>query len=154
MGDLHAKRDDRRYTLEELGITTSTDLSGDERLTINVPPNALFGTGQGRVLFDRTTRTWDISVTGNTRFTDETEESLKRQGSATSHTDTSVRPVKWTKALPRTEYVESFLNDVDWEATSLGPLGSWPRSLQVYLNFVLTDTQAAVIYVGTVHDSY
>lgn len=154
MEDLHAKRDNRRYTLEELGITTSTDVYGNDHLTIIVPPNTLFGTGEGRVVFDRTTRTWDISVTGNTRFTEKTDAPFTRQGSATSHTDTSPRPVKWTEALPRTEFVNTFLSNVDWEATSLGPLETWSRSLQVYLNFVLTDTQAAVIYVSTIYNSH
>jgi len=150
MGNLHAKRDNRRYTLEELGITTTTDVYGNDHLTIGLPPNSLFGTGEGRAVFDQTTRKWEISVTGNTRFTEETNASFRRKDSATNHTDTPSRPVQWTEILPRTEHADTFLNDIDWGATSLGPLETWSKSLQIYLNVVLTDSQAAVIYVGTI----
>lgn len=150
MGNLHVERDDRRYTLAELGVTTSTDAEGNDRLIINVPPNTLFGTREGQAVFDDKARRWDFAITGVARIAEETDASLRRKDSATNHTNATPRPVKWTEKLPRTKHIDTFLNDVDWEATSLGPLERWPRPLQVYLNLVLTDSQAAVIYVSTI----
>lgn len=148
MGNSHADGDSRRYTLEELGITSSSDVYGDEHLTIDLPPNDLFGTGQAQAVFNPTSRKWELSVTANTRFTQKIDASIKWKTSAPHDPEVRSRPVKWTKILPRTEHVDRFLNDIDWDSTSVGPLATWPTSLQAHLNIVLADSQAAVIYWG------
>ena len=148
MGDLPTDQENCRYTLEELGITSSADVYGDEHWTINFQPNALFGIAEGQAVFDPNTRRWEISVTANTRFSERINPSLKRKVSVIGHPDLTRRPVKWTEVLPRTEHIDKFLNNIDWAATSLGPLETWPSSLQAYLNVVFADSQAAVIYWG------
>lgn len=137
----------RLYTLEELKITDTKDVYGEQRLTIALPPNELFGTGQAQATFDTKSGKWTLSVSSYSKFGSDIDPKFKRK-EFEGKERTSKRPVKWTELLPRTEHVDKFLNDIDWQNTSLGALENWPRSLQAYLNIVFADSQAAVIYWG------
>lgn len=137
----------RLYTLEELGITKQKDIYGQERLTIDLPPNELFGCGQAQALYDEDLRRWVMSASGYSKFGTNIDHKFKRKVPV-EESKTIARRVKWTEVLPKTEHVDKFLNDIDWQNTSLGELDNWPRSLQVYLNIVFADSQAAVIYWG------
>ena len=148
MGDPITLAGNNTYTLAQLGITTSKNVFGEERWTIVLPPNPLFGAGEACAVFDKASSRWQLSITGNSRFEQEIDKKFKRQNSIDEKHRPTPRPVKWTNALPRTAHVDNFLNSTDWEATPMGPLHTWPQSLQAYLSLVLADSQAAVIYWG------
>lgn len=148
MGTINAKKGDRSYSLEELGITTSTDVYGEERMTIVLPPNELFGTGQAQATLNPSTGRWELGFTGNTKFGQKIEGKFKRKNALPDHIEPPSRSVKWTEVLPQTDHVQRFLDDIDWQSTSLGPLETWPNTLQAYLNIVFADSQAAVLYWG------
>ncbi|KAJ8116504.1 hypothetical protein OPT61_g2085 [Boeremia exigua] len=62
------------------------------------------------------------------------------------HNATSLA-TNWTDAFPSSAHSQVLLN-LDWGATSLGPLQTWPRSLQLYTQMLLSDFRPAVIYWG------
>lgn len=57
------------------------------------------------------------------------------------------RKTDWTNALHPSEHA-GFLLSLDWAATPLGPLKTWPRTLQLYTHMLLSDSRAAAIYWG------
>lgn len=148
MGTVHEQPADRRYSLKELGIERSTDVYGEEFLTIVLPPNPLFGVGQAQAIFNSASGKWELSISGNAKFGQKIEAKFKRKDSVQDKSLLPSRSVKWTEVLPYTDHVQRFLDDIEWQSTSLGPLEKWPNSLQAYLNIVFADTQAAVIYWG------
>lgn len=140
--------DEVRYTLAELGITKKVNVYGEEQLAIDLPPNPVFRTGQGRAFFDQKNRRWELSSAGSAKFESAIDGKFKRKGSVHDYSHVNGRSVAWTGALPSTEHVDRFLNDIDWATTPLGPLERWPTVLQAYLNIVFADPQAAVLYWG------
>lgn len=144
----HVKRDARSYSLEELGITDSRNVLGEDRLTIALPPNSLLGAGQVQAVFDSSKRKWELGLTTNAKFSSRKNDVFERRDAVPAESRFRPRTVPWTQGLPRTEYADSFLNDIDWDRTPLGPLESWSITLQVYLNLVLADDEPAVIYWG------
>lgn len=145
MGNVN--QDGRCYPLEELGITTSRNVYGEDRLTIVLPPDPLFGTGQPQAVFDGSEKKWGLEVSAQAKFGDHRQEVFPRREPLPDE-QFSHRPVAWTKGLPKTEHVDKFLNGINWDTTPLGPLESWSISLQVFINLVFADDEPAVIYWG------
>ncbi|KAJ9651878.1 hypothetical protein H2198_008876 [Neophaeococcomyces mojaviensis] len=146
MGDVHSG--DRRYTLEELGIVRLHNAYGEEQLSIYLPPNDIFGLGQGQAVFNSNTQKWELTSTTGLKLGRKPDTVWKQKSLTTKPTNLSTRPVKWTRCLPKNEHVDTFLNAIDWKNTPLGILETWPPSLQTYLDIVFTDGQAAAIYWG------
>lgn len=144
----HVNRDGQSYSLEELGIINSKDARGEDHLTIVLPPNPLFGTGQVQAVFNSAQKKWELELTGKPKFGHNRHEVFRRKHALPTGPALSARPVAWTRALPRTEHVDRFLNAIDWASTPLGTLDSWSVSLQVFINLVFTDDEPAVIYWG------
>ena len=145
--DANSKRDEGSYSLSDLSIEYSADVYGDDRLTINLQPNPVFGTGGVRAIFNEATRKWELEISANTKFHEKLDTSLKRKESITDRPQLSSRTVEWTRLLPKTPFVERLLQH-DWTNTSLGSLENWPAPLQAYLSVVFADNEAAVIYWG------
>ncbi|KAH6642270.1 hypothetical protein C7974DRAFT_385149 [Boeremia exigua] len=68
---------------------------------------------------------------------------------AEAHRENTSPPAetKWTHSFPSSSHAQALL-DWDWGATSLGPLETWPRSLQLYTQMLLSDFRPATIYWG------
>lgn len=137
-----------RFTLEELGLSVTKDERGEEQFTIALPVDPIFGVAETRALFNRQTRQWMLNSTTRVKFADKKSAGWKRHDSSEATNKSRFNSAKWVSVLPKTEHVDSFIHSIDWAATSLGPLESWPTSLQAYLNVVFADSQAAVIYWG------
>lgn len=54
-------------------------------------------------------------------------------------------PTDWTSLLPKTSHVD-FLKSREWHKTSLGPMLTWPRVLQVMVMKMLDDPRPANLY--------
>lgn len=146
MGNVN--QDGQAYSLEELGIFNSTDAQGAEHLTIILPPDALLGTGQAQAVFNSTNKQWTLEMTSRPKFSRNKSQPFQLGESQLAGVDLKARPIVWTQSLPRTHHVDRFLNAINWAATSLGPLESWPVSLQVFINLVFADDEAAVVFWG------
>lgn len=143
-----AGQDEKRYTLAELGITKKINVYGEEQFAIELPPSPVFRTGQAQATFNNDTHKWELSSAGSLKFESAIDGKFKRKDLTRDPGQTGLRSVAWTEALPKTDHVDRFLDEVDWAATPLGPLEDWPLTLRAYLNIVFADPQAAVIYYG------
>lgn len=144
----HVNQDGQGYSLGDLGIVNSTDVHGKDQLTIVLPPNPLLGTGQVQAVFDPAQKKWTLEMTSRPQFGHNQHEYFQPKNSQLTGIDLNARPVIWTQGLPRTDHINRFLHAIDWEATPLGSLDSWPISLQVFINLVFADDEAAVVFWG------
>lgn len=149
---------ERRFTLKELGIVQDVDSYGRSQLSIAIPPNANFGSAETRAVFSQDTKSWVLAPTARTKWADSHQYTAWTRTKGGSNERPKIRPVEWTRGLPHTDHVDVFLYDIDWSKTPLGPLETWPFTLQVHLNSIFADTQSAAVYWGpqlcTIYNSH
>ena len=131
--------------LKDLGISSTTDEVGIERLTLDLDTNGSNGAISSRAEFDTSSGRWRI-IPRNVAKPGE----KKPSDSLLPELPASTNPAGcWTDHLPRNENSQWFLNGVDWSATDYGPLEYWPTSLRTLVGLAMTDPAAAIIYWGS-----
>ncbi|KAK5553493.1 hypothetical protein LTR46_008468 [Exophiala xenobiotica] len=122
--------------LEDLGISSTIDEVGIERLTIDLDTNGSNGAISSRAEFDTSSGRWRI-IPHHVA----TPAEKKPSDSILPKLPASTNPKGcWTDHLPRNEGSEWFLNGVDWSTTDYGPLEYWPTSLRTVVSLAMTDT--------------
>ena len=137
------------YSLDDLKISTSFDPFGQEQITIDLDINPVFGVANCRAVFDKDTKKWKLVTWTDAKFADGRRAEWKRtRPSSRASPAQESSAASWTDSLPRSPHVDVCLNGVNWDASPLGPLDSWPCALQTCCHLVFADSRAAVIYWG------
>jgi hypothetical protein len=137
--------------LKDFGIQTTVDSFGQEQYSLDLGVNPLFGVANCRAVFDKQTRKWRFTTSVDAKVASGSQVTRKRPQSGTGDEALSAPRLpaeSWVSSLPDSPHVQSFVNDVDWSLTPLGPLETWPVVLQTCCHLVFADSRAAVVYWG------
>lgn len=138
---------DRLYLLSDLAVHSTVDPYGVEHMTIDLDVDPRFGVANCRAIFDQYTKRWKLISTAHATFGDGKSAIWKQRPEKPLPISKSA-PIKWLSSLPKSSHVDFFLNEVNWAASPLGSLDTWPPSLQTCVNMVFADCQAAILYWG------
>ena len=134
------------HSLESLGIEHTVNA-----LSIELEDDAFHG--PRRACFNPTTKKWKLSQVTElpariNRSSDfHQHEKRRRTSERQSSHGFSHHQDDWTSRLPQTNFVD-FFKSYHWSGNPLGQLQDWEPSLQQYVQILLADSSAAVIYWG------
>ncbi|KAJ4984546.1 hsp90-like protein [Stagonosporopsis vannaccii] len=130
--------------LSQLGIKRHQYGQGKLGWTIDVVVDE--AESHTKAIFDEQLGRWKLQSIAENKLSSKSATAAK----ATIHHEPTHLPVEtaWTDAFPASAHTEVLLN-IDWESTSLGPLHTWNRPMQLYTQMLLADPRPATIYWGS-----